>query len=335
VEPPAGVVEIPPNSGNYFYVDSNGQPIIENGLPKRWYPPAEAGWVPGGDNTSFYATPELGFTSQMFWQDYIIGRLEYDMSGIAAAFGEDKNIWTSILLGNSGPLLGYLDEIVWHARQGVGWGSGMGGYQGTDPEQGMSWLEGTAEGREQLYMIARNWLTRREARLISGYETYEEKLRNSRSSGGYGSGVSADSFDLDQLSLAATNAWRAYLLEEPPDARGIARAYVDAYLKNPNQRLDFDTFVINRIKESSRYAQVYANKPAGMDELEFNAPFVAAATQLLRPENVNPTAVAGMRLAGSQEAYGSLLLKQREVVTSSPFMQRLEQRLSNLRTVLG
>jgi hypothetical protein len=39
-------------------------------------------------------------------------------------------------------------------------------------------------------------------------------------------------------------------------------------------------------------------------------------------------------MAASSDAYASYLLKQQEVVTSAPFMQKLGERLSGLRQVL-
>jgi hypothetical protein len=331
-QPPAGVLE---RNGSYYVEDPNapGEVLRDaagNFVRSTWSP--TQAWQPGTDLSTFYSNPAFGYTSQFFWQDYIYDRLTNDMKGVAAELGEDPIIWLGITNGLMGSLLAYLDESVVQAYSRGPRDPSGNPFAGVDPETGHSWITGTSEGRDALYMIARNWMIRHDGRLVAGYAALD--AAGPRGRGGSGSGISAADFDLDQLANAANNAWRAYLLEECPDPRSIARAYVDAYLANPAQKLDFDTFVLGRIKQAPRFNTIYMNKPEGMDELEFISPYISAAQQLLSPDNVNRSAVAGARMAASPDAYASYLLKQQEVVTSAPFMQKLGERLSGLKQVL-
>ena len=82
----------------------------------------------------------------------------------------------------------------------------------------------------------------------------------SRSSGGGGRGRGGPTaaeirakFDLDELADAVEDQWYSALLTHAPDARGLARAYVDQVVANPQQKLDFNTFVEKRIENTSRY----------------------------------------------------------------------------------
>lgn len=85
-------------------------------------------------------------------------------------------------------------------------------------------------------------------------------VRASAGGGGGGGGRSARAYDRDQLIEAGTDRWKGIMLEDPTD---IAR-HVDAFIANANSfwmkdggNLDFDTFLLNKMRETPRYKTLY------------------------------------------------------------------------------
>lgn len=164
----------------------------------------------------------------------------------------------------------------------------------------------------------------------------------SSSSGGSGGGKSGPSaadirasFDLDQLANRVDDLFRSYLITESKDPRTLAKQYVDTIVSNPDQELDFDTWVVNNhIKKQPRYASIYGQKPEGMSEQQFLQPYLNIANQVLRPDNAGDAAIGGAQFGASPEAFRNRLARSNETVTSAPFMQNLEGRLNSLKGVL-
>lgn len=154
-------------------------------------------------------------------------------------------------------------------------------------------------------------------------------------SGGSGSGRARPSFDLAQLANRVTDLYRAYLMTEPEGARGKAQAYVDAVLRNPDQPLDFDTFILGHyIQKEARYASIYRDKPESMSEQQFLGPYVSLASQVLRPKNQASAAIGGAQFGASAQQFQDRLTRSNEFRTSSPFLNSLEGRMRSLRGVL-
>lgn len=137
-------------------------------------------------------------------------------------------------------------------------------------------------------------------------------------------------FDLDQLTAMVAEDYRATLLDEPRDPRGIARAYVEAIVQNPDQKLDFDTYVQAQIKKQPRYQLLYGNKPRGLSDSQHMQPYVQAAMQKLRPGNVADKARAGAQLGSSPESFRANLDRSRESQVSAPFITQMNQRVTEL-----
>jgi hypothetical protein len=138
------------------------------------------------------------------------------------------------------------------------------------------------------------------------------------------------SFDLDQLSSAVTDAYQGMILDDPKDPRAVARAYVEAIVANPEQKLDFQTFVEGRVKQEPRYQMIYKNKPRGMSDAQFLQPYVQQAMQRLRPQNVAEVSRAGAQLGASPDAFRANLDIQRESQVSAPFITGMERRITEL-----
>lgn len=138
------------------------------------------------------------------------------------------------------------------------------------------------------------------------------------------------SFDMDELSRTVTQLYQGMLFDEPRDPRGLAKAYVDAIVANPDQKLDFESFVTTQIEKEPRYAAIYANKPAGMTAGQFMAPYMNSAAQVLRPSNAGEAARAGAQLGSSPDAFREKLGRSREAQVSTPFITGLENRITQL-----
>jgi hypothetical protein len=148
-----------------------------------------------------------------------------------------------------------------------------------------------------------------------------------------------DQFDMDELSDAVTGMGRAYLVDELPNSRDIAKAYVDEVVAVRAQKeIDFETFVKKRLKGTSRWQQIYRNKPKGVDELEFLKPYVQAATMAMGggddTSSISDVVAGGAALGASQASFSSRLMKERKVQTGSGFISNLEARVSNISNLL-
>ena len=143
-------------------------------------------------------------------------------------------------------------------------------------------------------------------------------------------------FDIDEMARSITDLWRGYLLEEPEDARGIARGYIDQVVKNPDQKLDFKSYVVRQIEGTSKYNNFTRQKPETLGYEDFITPYIQQAMQVLgggEEGQLQEIVGAGAGLNASPSAFASRLAKTNEVTGSSPFMQNVEARLSRLRGV--
>jgi len=96
--------------------------------------------------------------------------------------------------------------------------------------------------------------------------------------GGGGAGRAALAFDRNQLAEEATNRWRGLLLEEPDET--TLSSLVGDYISEANAfwmkeagRLDYDTFVVDRVRREDRYNYLYDKKPEFQSESEYMGGF--------------------------------------------------------------
>lgn len=71
--------------------------------------------------------------------------------------------------------------------------------------------------------------------------------------------------------------WFNAVLDSAPNPRGLAKAYVETIVKDPEQKVDFDTFVRKRVENSKRYKTIYRRKPEGMPHEQFLQPLYQTA----------------------------------------------------------
>lgn len=148
------------------------------------------------------------------------------------------------------------------------------------------------------------------------------------------------SFDENQLTKAVEEYWGAYLLEDAPNARAIARGYIDAVVATgAQQELDFETFVVGRIEQTARYRQLYANKPEGKTALEYITPYTNMATQVLggsagNKKQLGSIVAGGAALGSSPDAFAERLKRTDAVKDSPGFIRSLEDSVAEVRGVL-
>ncbi len=146
----------------------------------------------------------------------------------------------------------------------------------------------------------------------------------------------AMTFDRRELSEGATDRWRDMLLEEPEDAEldGLISDYIseaNAFWVNEAGRLDFDTFVTDRIRNQARHSFLYSKKPEFQSEAEYMGGFRQTVSQFglsSRGElkELETGASSGVGLA----CFGERVSRTREsrVINQGAFSQRLASTLA-------
>lgn len=286
--------------------------------------------TPGGDNREFYEDEygnQLEQGGEDFsWAEMIYGYLPNTILNYAESQGWDPRTYGGWVDQQMPELLTWLDSIVY---------SGPTTTVADRAERQANFYQ-TPEGFQHLFQLGLNWFASRDSRLrgING-----SRPRGGRGRGGGGSrGPSADEiraqFDLDQLSDMAAGIWRGSLLEEPKNARDMAKAYVEEIVKNPKQKLDFETYIKKRVESSDRYASIYRNKPEGMDAPTYIQRYYQSALQFLRPRNAEDVAIQGAQFGADPNAFRGLVNRQDETISSTPFISKIEDRMTRVRGVL-
>ena len=278
-----------------------------------------------------------GYNPNDPWQKYVDSYVKDKLGVISESFGLDGDAWNAWYAGKKNQMMQYVYENWTYHLQGLDGdplNGGMGTKNGYDIEYGG--LKPTTGGLETLGKAAFAWLTSMDDSNTLKWsfvaDSYKARAgQGPRGSGSGRKGPSMADFDLDAMAENVSSMWRALLLDDTKNARGIATEYARAIIKNPNQELDFEQFVLNKIRATSRHKSIYRNKPEHLDERGFLNRYQQSAASVLRPENVDDVAIMGAQLGADPTAYGDLLTQQREVYTSSPWINQFQDRLTNLK----
>jgi hypothetical protein len=125
-------------------------------------------------------------------------------------------------------------------------------------------------------------------------------------SGPSGSGAAGRTtipFDRADLIEQASDRWRGLMLEEGDNIEGIVDAYIDAsnaFWIGEAGRLDFDTFLVNKARETGRYKQLYSRLPSHQTEEEYIAGFRQTSERF----GLNPTVTRRETVAGAEAGVG-------------------------------
>ena len=203
---------------------------------------------------------------------------------------------------------------------------------GTLVGMGRLWYTETFEGFEAMIQRARDFI---------GANTPID-LASVRPTGGRGRsgarGPTAEEirnqFDIKQLAESVNRLNRGLVLEDHKDSLRLARDYVDAIVKTKGEvKIDFDTFVRERITATSRFKAIYRNKPEALEPEQYLAPYLLAARALARPGDADDLAIAGAQFGGTEEQFVSRLAREDSVTGSSSFINGLEARMRALNSV--
>ena len=268
-----------------------------------------------GDDDS----PSAPANNPFYWQDAVVDQIYDDIKGIANSLDMNLNYLLGWFDGHQGDMLTYLNNnFVKPVLR-----SGKYGPHGDD-DPGFV---------QAVINAARGWVGMH----VPGYR---DALKSLPSGGGGGGGSGRNiraSFDLDEMTRAVNDYARGLILAEMPNARAIAKAYVDAVVANPSQKRDFTTFVRERVLETSRAKAIYENKPDSMSHEQYLQPYVQAFQQIAGPgygEQQANTAINAARLQASPAAFQARLMRTSQVQSSAPFLSRLSDRMSGFRQVL-
>ena len=154
-----------------------------------------------------------------------------------------------------------------------------------------------------------------------------------RRGGGGGRALTAADFDADYIAEQVQELWQAYLLDDNPDPRSLAKAYINARVANPESPLELETFVLGRIRNTGRYRSIYRSKPEGVNELTFMNRYLSTARQYLSEGRAQDVAIGGAQFAASPGAFNERISREREVQTTAPFIAGLEQTMAEVRGV--
>lgn len=310
----AGQGQTAPTTGDSY---ANPATQSSSGTSKPTYNPEGT----PAENQAYY-DEEYGIPD--VWQDYLRDRLFKEIPSIAETFGEDPRSYEAFLHKVFPEMLGAVQRSIQ-----------------SDYLKPLN-LTASPQGFEFIYGIATNWLSSRDGRLAAAFDNRELWATGGRGSGGGGRGgpvrptaeqIRAQ-FDLDELAAEARDVWRSTVLDEPTDARGMASAYVEAIVQNPDQRLDFKTFIEKQAEGTARYVSLYRNKPPGMTPAQYLMPYLNTAQQMARPKEAVNIAAGGAQLGADPAAFRSRLNRTNANTTSAPFISSLESRMTGLKRVL-
>lgn len=142
-------------------------------------------------------------------------------------------------------------------------------------------------------------------------------------------------YDTTQLAGSVNDIWRLLLLESNPRAKQMATEYVEAIVATRGEKaIDFETFVREKAKKTTRYKSIYRKKPDSHSEEQFLQPYFQAAQQRLRPQNAAGVAIGGAQFGADASAFNERLNRSNENVTSAPFIQQLGARVESLKGLL-
>lgn len=145
-------------------------------------------------------------------------------------------------------------------------------------------------------------------------------------------------FDTAQLAEAVTNGWRHYLIDTPGNPDEIAADYVAeaTAFASRGGNLDFQTWLLNTIRETDRYKTLYQRKPAELTEDDFIAQYRGTAESF----GLDTTRTAGyieqgMAAGASASGFRERLQNERAVQVNDSGFGRQVANLANQLKVMS
>lgn len=211
------------------------------------------------------------------------------------------------------PYFGYVDEnggTQWVINNGLEW---------TQPSVG-SLLAGTgAIGSNLQNLTVHPDL----GAVLASLSPVSTGGRGGGSRGGGGAGRAEMVFDRAKLAEEVTNRWRGLLLEEPDDAtrNKIVNGYItdaNGFWMNEAGQLDFDTYVVDKIRAQDRYSFLYEKKPEFQSEAEYMSGFRQTVGQFGMNDRATLREVeAGAHSGAGLQGFGERVSRTAEVRAST------------------
>lgn len=270
--------------------------------------------------------------SKFYWQDIVLDILSKQLKAAGNEMGVNL---MGFLEANQLAMLEYLSNDLMPLLMKAGTGG-----EGADVNiagKG-NFLENNPNAINLLVSAARTFLTNRDPSGIV-WEAWSigKDTKKRGGTGGFKAPTAEQirqNFDVDAMAREYSDTYRGLLLDEPRDARSVAKAYVETIVKSPDQRLDWKNFMRSQIEKEPRYAAIYANKPRGMSPEQYLFPYIDAASAVLRPRDVTAAATNAAQLGASQQSFQENMARSNAVTTSAPFITNFESRMQALKGVL-
>jgi hypothetical protein len=157
--------------------------------------------------------------------------------------------------------------------------------------------------------------------------------------GGGGGGGRGPVFDRAQLRDAATEIWRALLIEEPDNLDSLVDSFISSATSFARQGgvLNFETFIRNAALATPRAKMIYARKPESVAHESYLAAYATAVRNLgLRESRTADLAVAGAAAGSGSGAFQEQItrLTEFQAANQGQFSQRFANTIRQL-GVLG
>lgn len=249
------------------------------------------------------------------WQEALRGTLVNLIKGVAADAGMYPTMVQQWVNTNYSALLSYINRDIM-----------------TTPQSAQFYTQ-SAQGLTALTNIALQWAGSR----IPALRTALTGVGGGTGRTGPTAAEIRASFDLSQLATNVSKMARGYLLQEHEDPRAVARAYVDAVVANPAQKLDFQEFVLNSLRANPRWNTLYKNKPAALDELQYIGQYTSQAQQLLganRGQDWSGEQFNAMAIGADPQAWQQRIERSNTYTSQAPFVAKMQERVSGLSQIL-
>lgn len=156
-------------------------------------------------------------------------------------------------------------------------------------------------------------------------------------SGGGGATRTAQQYDKRELARAVQDYWREELMEEPDD--GNVNAIVSGFIKDANAfwvgkagRLDFQTYLADRVEKTERWGTLYEKKPEHLTTGEYRGQYQQAAgsfgmRNLSTQAEVESGLTSGAGVAGFTERVGRT--REARAINQGSYSQRFAQSMAS------
>ena len=133
--------------------------------------------------------------------------------------------------------------------------------------------------------------------------------------GGGGGGRAEPVWDRAELQRAVTDMWQQYLREIPANSQALADQFIQAATSfySEGGDLDFETWMLGKIRQSNRYAVLYGHKPEGVTEEDYMGRVQNVVSQFgFNPQMQEEEIIKGMTAPVNLQSFAERLAGTRQ-----------------------